>query len=359
MFRAVTISKGHDNFFTPLRIIMALMVVFGHAFVVYYGASDFEPKVFLHYTPSYLAVNAFFIASGFLVTGSMLYRGDLREFGAARVLRIYPALFVHVVIVAFVLGAIMTTLPLADYFMDPQVLAQPAFVLSFYDTDMILPGVFTSNAEQLSSATLWTLRYELLAYMATAIMFATGLMHKKWMIAAPFVLSVIGWIAAHRLGIFDAFPATVQSILRFSVAYGLGAALYAYQDFIRLYWPMVLVFGLMTWLLKSTPEVEILMNVTIGAAVFTLAYMKVPKLDKLKGATDTSYGIYIYHWAVLQTIKAILPDIGLWTLMITATLITLLIAYASWIWIEKPALALKPRFSAWLSRRPPEAAPAK
>lgn len=334
---------------------MALMVVFGHAFVVHHGLPEDEPRLFLHYTPSYLAVNAFFIVSGFLVTGSMLYRGDLREYGAARILRIYPALLVHVLIVAFVLGAIITTQPLLAYYLDPQVLSQPAKVLSFYETEMILPGVFANNSEQLASATLWTLRYEVMAYTGTAILFAAGLMRRKWMIAAPYIICVIGWVAAHRLGIFEGLPATAQSILRFGMAYGFGAAIYAYQDRIRLYWPMIALLGAVTWLFRYIPEVEILMTMTVGAAIFALAYMKIPKLDKLKGVTDTSYGIYIYHWAVLQTVKALFPDIGLITLMITATILTMIIAYASWVWIEKRALAVKPSFSAWLSHHTPNA----
>jgi len=61
---SVKISEGHDNFFTPLRIIMALMVVLGHAAVVKTGNSSAEPGLFFAYTPSYTAVNAFFIVSG-------------------------------------------------------------------------------------------------------------------------------------------------------------------------------------------------------------------------------------------------------------------------------------------------------
>ena len=87
MFQMVSIRDGHDNFFTPLRFIMAYMVLIGHAFVVVLGGSEHEPQVFYNMTFSYMAVNLFFIASGFLVTGSMLYRKSLANFAAARILR--------------------------------------------------------------------------------------------------------------------------------------------------------------------------------------------------------------------------------------------------------------------------------
>lgn len=92
----VHVRNGHDNFFTPLRLIFALLVMIGHAFAIAHGDADREPQVFFHYTFSYLAVNLFFITSGFLVTKSMLYRGDSPAFVSARVLRIFPALAVHV-----------------------------------------------------------------------------------------------------------------------------------------------------------------------------------------------------------------------------------------------------------------------
>jgi len=85
------IRDGHDNFFTPLRLIFASLVVFGHAFVVALRDISAEPHILYHYTFSYLAVNLFFIASGFLVTKSMVYRGDTPSFISARALRIFPA----------------------------------------------------------------------------------------------------------------------------------------------------------------------------------------------------------------------------------------------------------------------------
>ena len=114
ILKTVTIRDGHDNFFTPLRFIFAYMVLVGHAFVVVGGLSDSEPHIFYELTFSYMAVNLFFIASGFLVTGSMLYRKNIASFASARVLRIFPALIVHVLLMMFVFGLMTTTLPFID-----------------------------------------------------------------------------------------------------------------------------------------------------------------------------------------------------------------------------------------------------
>lgn len=351
MLKPIKISDGHNNFFTPLRILMALMVVVGHAYVIFYGSSNDEPKMFLHYTPSYTAVNAFFIASGFLVTKSMLYRGALNSFSSARILRIFPALIAHVFIVTFVIGALMTALPLREYLTHPEVLKQPLYVLTFYKTEMYLPGVFLENYEQHGSAALWTLRYEVLAYIGTAALFAAGLMKRKWMIAAPLIICSVVWIAAHRFGFMESLPGTLQSVLRFGIAYGLGAAMCAYQDKVRLFLPAAVLLGVIAWLLNTAPEVEILYNLILAITVFYFAYTKAPKLNFLQSLSDTSYGIYIYHWVVLQVVKALNPDISLLALIVSSTAISIVAAYGSWIFIEKPALARKDQFAKLFERK--------
>jgi len=106
--RGALIREGHDNFFTPLRLLFASLVVIGHAFVIAERDPTMEPQVLYHYTFSYLAVNLFFIASGFLVTKSMAYRGDTPSFISARALRIFPALIVHVLFIMFVIGPLAT-----------------------------------------------------------------------------------------------------------------------------------------------------------------------------------------------------------------------------------------------------------
>ncbi len=341
----VQIRDGHDNFFTPLRIFMAVMVLIGHAIMLPYGDPSGEPALFFHYRPSYIAVNMFFIASGFLVTKSMLYRGDLGEYAAARILRIFPALFIHVMLVVFVAGLLLTRLPASQYLTDIHVLLQPFKVLSFVDTDMVLPGLFEDNPEQYSSATLWTLRYEVMAYIGTAILFALGFMKKAWMIAAQYVVCVIAYIASIRLGIIDNLPATAVSLLRFGVAYGLGAAIYAYQDRIKLYWPIIPVLFAITALLYPLGDIEILFNIALAYAMFWLAYAKCAPLERLQKSTDISYGIYIYHWVVLQIMFAWVPELSPAMRIIIALIITVALSYASWIFVEKPALGLKKRFS--------------
>lgn len=340
----VAIREGHDNFFTPLRLIFALLVLLGHAFVIANGSLDQEPTIFFDYTFSYLAVNLFFIASGFLVTKSMLYRGDGPGFTAARLLRIYPALIVHVLFVMFVIGPLATRLPVMEFLTDPKLLVQPLLVLSFVETGMIMPGVFEGNGEPFGSAPLWTLRYEMLCYIATVLIFSLGLMRRKWMVLAQFVIPAAIWIVAQTYDLFEIMPSTIENAGRFAIAYGLGATLYAYRERIRFNW-VGLAFALsLCWLFQETPALEIGVNLLLAWIVMTVAYARLPRLRALQSMPDISYGVYIYHWCVMQFLIFSVPTLSVLHLFLAALPITIALAWLSWTCVEKPMLKRKTAF---------------
>lgn len=352
MFKAVKIRDGHNNFFTPLRLFFATIVVLGHAYVIALRDIAMEPKLFFHYTLSFLAVNMFFIASGFLVTKSMLYRQGSAEFISARTLRIYPALIVHVAFVMFIIGPLATNLPLKEFFTSPDWFLQPLMVLTFSETNMIMPGIFSTNAEPFGSAPLWTLRYEVLAYIGTLCLFLIGFMRKKWMLLAQFVLPCMAYVLCHATGIMSELPATAQLILRFGLAYGLGAAIYAYREKLSFHWIMLPVFLALTYITRNNVLSEITVNIFLAYGVMLLAYAKMPKLNWLQKLSDTSYGVYIYHWAVLQTLFYYMPNLSVWQLFAIGLPITAVLAWLSWTYVEKPMLAKK----AWMASLWPNSA---
>ncbi|MEP1230841.1 MAG: acyltransferase [Litorimonas sp.] len=342
MISSVKIRDGHDNFFTPLRLIFASLVVIGHAYVIVLGGSEHEPHIFYHYTFSYIAVNMFFIASGFLVTKSMLYRGDSASFISARGLRIYPALIVHMLFVMIIIGPFVTNLPLKAFFSSPDWYLQPLKVLTFLDSDMALPGIFSTNSEQIGSGALWTLRYEFLAYIGTWVLFLIGGLKYRWMIVAQFVLPCIAWIIGKQFGLFEHLPATLESLGRFGIAYGLGAAIYAYRDKISFSIILIPVFLIATWLARNhVAFLEIFMNLMLAWGVMIVAYMQAPKLAWTQKLSDVSYGIYIYHWVILQSLFYFFPSLSVLPLIIIGYVITLVLSQMSWHLIEKPTLRLK------------------
>ena len=342
------IREGHDNFFTPLRLAFASLVVLGHAYVIGLRDATMEPSVLYHYSFSYLAVNLFFIASGFLVTKSMVYRGDTPSFISARVLRIFPALITHVFFVMLIIGPLATKAPLGEFFSNPDWYLQPFKVLTFYETNMSMPRIFETNGEQLGSAPLWTLRFEVLAYIGTLAVFSLGMLRKKWMVLSQFVLPSLGWIIGVNFGLFEHMPASIENLFRFGIAYGLGATIYAYRDRISFSWLTLGTLAIASYLLRETAVVEVIVNTLLAWVVFRIAYMRMPKFDWMQRIPDLSYGIYIYHWCVLQLLYYWMPHLSVLELFALSFPPTVGLAALSWYIIEKPALRNKTGFANWM-----------
>ena len=113
-------AVGRDNNFNLIRLLAALAVIFSHSVAVL-GLPSSREFFFDHLGLSLaeMAVDVFFVTSGFLVTGSLVNRGDVVAFLWARALRIYPAIWVMLVLTVFALAPALTTLPLADYLASP------------------------------------------------------------------------------------------------------------------------------------------------------------------------------------------------------------------------------------------------
>jgi len=96
---------------------------------------------------------------------------------------------------------------------------------------------------------------------------------------------------------------------------------------------------------ESIALVEVFVTTILAWIVFRFAYAKMPSLDWTKRLPDVSYGIYIYHWCVLQLLYYWMPHLGVLELFALTFPITIGLAALSWYIIEKPALRSKTKFA--------------
>jgi peptidoglycan/LPS O-acetylase OafA/YrhL len=95
------------NNFSSLRLLFASAVIFSHSPSILTGMVTLEPHLG-RATLGELAVDGFFLISGYLITKSFDHDSNLGGFFRKRALRIYPAFIINMLLCLFVLAPLVT-----------------------------------------------------------------------------------------------------------------------------------------------------------------------------------------------------------------------------------------------------------
>jgi peptidoglycan/LPS O-acetylase OafA/YrhL len=340
------LDTGHRlNNFDALRIAAALMVLFGHAYVLT-GREALEPAIRLTGRSfGEIGVAIFFVISGFLVSASWRRLPQPRAFLAARLLRILPGLAVAVASTALVLGPLASTLPPERYFAEPETWLYPIRNLLLYPVAYSLPGVFeTLPYPDVVNGSLWTLRLEFSLYLAVPALWAVARRGRlvPVLAAAAAALLFLGCVAAG-----SATPPVVLIGARYLFLFLAGAALSASGPARwRQGWSAVAFWGVLAAFAFASPAWSLAAStLVLPLLVVSFALTPLRGLSSLSRWGDYSYGIYIYAFPVQQAlVQAFGPDISIAAFTALTLLCTTPLAVLSWLLVEKPALDLKPRF---------------
>jgi len=342
-------APARDNNFDVLRLVAAAMVIFTHSFFIAEGNEAHEPLVWLSGRQAQLGhvgVFIFFIISGFLVTESYESTGEPLRFLAKRALRIFPGLFAALLVVAFVIGPIVTTLPLGDYLGRDQVYAYVVGNTLLNTTTHELPGVLlVNNPVGLEvNGSLWTLRYEFMMYLMVMALGALRLLDLRVLLG----LLALGLACHHveALGVLDTFG----WLLPF---FAMGMVMAKLKDR-RVFDDRIALAALLGLALTTTfGQFIALFPLFGGYLTLFLAFDR--RLPVLRAARfgDLSYGIYIYGWPVTAMLMYASDGTARWwQLFFLAMPLAALVAFVSWHLIEAPALRLKPGRAAALPGAP-------
>lgn len=129
-----------------------------------------------------------------------------------RVLRIFPALIVVVLLTGgfFLLGPLVTTLALTDYFKSNQTWTY--LLTIFLYIHYHLPGVFANNPYPNSvNGSLWTLTWEFLMYIVVLALGLAGLIKKRLTVIPLyfFVILLLPIVTVYPLPVLQADSALV------------------------------------------------------------------------------------------------------------------------------------------------------
>lgn len=332
-------AAGGDNF-TLLRLALALAVVVSHAFSVTTGRVEDEPLTALTgFTLGEHAVNGFFAISGFLVTMSYDRRG-WRDYVVARALRIAPGLIVAVLVVALVMGAALTRLPLGEYVADGRLWRFISGTLTSFKSTAPLPGVFEQNPFHFPMGTVWTLKYEVFCYFGVLLIGLSGLLNSKR--AGLALLIVLGIAIVGQAAFWPDAGKGTETMLRLPFIFALGGAIYLWRETLPASFVYALALLVAAFITMLTPAYTLALYVASAYGVIILAFAPGP-LRLYEPKADLSYGTYLYGWPIQQALHALFPAASALALLAPSIFITLAVAAASWFAVEKPALAIKKR----------------
>jgi peptidoglycan/LPS O-acetylase OafA/YrhL len=350
MIKLADVARDRDNNFNLIRFLAAFAVLIDHGLVLATGSATAYPLyTTFGLTWGDIAVDVFFVTSGFLVTASLLNRRSSWVFAWARALRILPALWMMLALTVFGVGLALTSYTPSAYLSAHgtwRYLLENAVLI--HGTDFKLPGLFQHNPYRNAvNGSLWTLPFEIEMY---------GLLLALWIVAAlggsrrvnVLRCAVLAagasagfWYLSHQV-----FGDASIDTSRFAFMFFAGAGFCVLKEQIRLYGSVVIALIGATLLCVFSPVFSagffLMFNLSLPYLLIYGAYAGGARLRGFNRIGDYSYGIYIYAFLTQQTIVCLMPGISAWSLIGLSAIATLALAIVSWHLIEKRALSLRP-----------------
>ncbi len=330
-------AGGVTTGFDYLRIGLSVAVLGWHAFALTAHSPELDAELWsgpFRFLPAAI-IPLFFALSGFLVTGS-LGRTRLYQFVTLRCIRLVPALAVEITLSAVIIGLAFTTLPASQY------LGSRGFWTYFLnivgDIHFYLPGVFDEEPSQgLVNGQLWTIPFELECYLALVLLAVSTVIKRRF----AFTAIVAGLSLAFTVRALTGPP--ISGITHVPgrvlvVCFLAAVSLYLYRDRIPYSNVLGVISALATAVFLQIPNASYLAAFPAAYLTVWLGLMRPPAIP----FGDLSYGVYLFHWPIVQSVVHTVPSIHSGLLMMLVSLpLTAVCAWLSWTLIEKPILIRK------------------
>lgn len=331
-------KRFHQNNFDFLRVLFASTVFFVHAAVL--SGNDFLASL-TKFLSSEVAVKSFFVVSGFLILMSYENSKTITSYFLKRVRRIYPA-YLFLICLSVLVGSFFTSSSSSEYWSlaTLRYFASNLFFLNFLQPD--LPGLFLHNPNTAVNGALWTLKVEVMFYLAVPLVaFSFMRWNKMLVLFGLFALSIIYSETLFYLyslsgnGYLLELQRQLPGQLTFFI---VGAAAYYYFNHFEKYSLSLVVVAVVTYLFKADLPWLIFEPLAIGILViyFALVFQYLGNFGKYG---DFSYGIYILHFPILQLfIESHIFENNPLTFITVVAITVLFSSVLMWHFIEKPFL---------------------
>lgn len=349
-----------------LRWFLAFVVIFSHAgpLAGFYGGHDLGTQFSTEQSLGGVAVAGFFFLSGYLITKSRMGRSSTVRFFWRRIMRIFPAWLLVLLLTAYVLAPIAWHQEYGsmDGFWD----AKTDSPFTYFSNNMWLPLIqhniagmgkiipfFTLSGGYEWNGSAWTLAFEFTAYILVGVLGMVGALSNRLVgsiIAGGIIgLAMMQWFGFGTLtNLGPVFGDYRFLLLMAPFAFGILFALHDDKIMIDNRLAIICAFiavwtyGKGGWLV-------------FGQYAFCYVIMwfaiNVTFLRNWDKHGDFSYGIYIVAWPLMQFAAYFrLQEAGWIIYHVVIVFACHAYAYLSWHLIERPALQLKDWTPRWGTR---------
>jgi peptidoglycan/LPS O-acetylase OafA/YrhL len=319
-------------------------VIYVHAYDL---TSTTYPQFFIWIHKDIL-IYAFFIIGGYFIAKSWHHDANVRRFLTKRVLRVFPALIICILLTVFLLGPLVTDLPIISYFQSRETY----FYLKniFLHVSYYLPGVFTENIfPNAVNGSLWTLPIEFFLYICTI---SIGILSipQRWSYPILTIISAIFIFFGMPESVNDLrmiYGSDILHVFTCGYYFWIGATFFTFnlKQYLSLKGAAIasiiflispfheFTFQLAMWILWP----YIVLSVGLAAS------FKISQCITRQG--DFSYGIYIYAFPIQQTLAMFYPSMNVNLHILISIICVMPFAILSWKFIEQPMLRFKPKKS--------------
>ena len=360
--RSLTLDEFLDTRsagFDLVRLILAFLVLVSHTFPLGgFGTEPMSPLAPRALTLGGFAVGGFFALSGLLVGRSALSRRS-GQFAKARFARLMPALWVAILVSAFVVGLIgwlhqhhdfaayWTFRPDGPFAYVGRAITLPvSFSHGIYDVFANdTPFGAATGGGSFINGSLWTLPYEVRCYLVIGLVAVIARRYGgrrtitiAWLVS--FALAV-GYAKRVDLTSFLVSPYADRQLAAFLFVFLSGTLVAVWAHKIRLFgWVPVAALVLAVIAGRSSAFLaEHISQATMALVLPPLAALVASAARLLRGV-DLSYGLYLYAWPMQQLVAMFHWASRPATFIAVSTALAGSCAAVSWFAIERPAMAM-------------------
>ncbi len=339
-----------NNNLNFMRLALAISVVYSHSYPLSgSNVGDLFSQHFI-YSCGNFAVMSFFVVSGFLMVKSFNNSGNVFIYFWHRFLRIYPALWMSILL-AVILGFIsQNQYGFINFFTDQETISFVKINSLLYSAAFNLPGVFKTNYWPNGvNGSLWTLPLEVRMYLFVAFLGVFSVLEKKYFNLLFLILLIFGVNMSYP--IFAGLDPTSNSVCAFFLM-GMfwqlnGLKFNNVTFFICLIISFFALKGKLPFYFLLFSWSYCLLYIAFIPNIFRGFFNRIG---------DYSYGVYVYsfliqqfivHWFMLWFSTVHLEPL---LLFIISICISFVLSVFSWHFIESKCLRLKNKLDKFIPK---------